>query len=782
MSSCIDDVYSHPNKKLDTHLLNVANNSKNIFKDLCIENNNFYANISFLIGLSHDFAKCTSFFQEYLFNHKVSEKAYHGFLSAIFGYYVVDNYLTKNNIDVSINYPIIAYICIKHHHGNLIDVYSKIGDDYHKIIDIPSYVTEQIKDIKINSLKNFRDFYLKYNISIDDFLKDFESITKTIKLDLKKFSREKSIENYLLLLEFFSVLIDSDKLDASYTEVFPRREIDSGIVDLYKDENFKNFDGINKIREDAYKNLLNSLDNIDLSNKIYSITLPTGSGKTLGVLSFSLKLRNKINKEYGFIPRIIYSLPFLSIIDQNEKVIKDVLAELNYNTSDIFIKHNSMSEIYYTIRDEDKNEFIVDNAEMLIESWYSEIIITTFYQLFYTIFTNKNKSLKKFHNISNSIIILDEIQSIPPKYWSLIRLILKDFSKKFNVWIIFMTATQPAIFNENEITPLIDDENKYFNYFDRINYKFYNSPINISDFIDELENIIFESDKDIMFVLNTIQSSLDIYNKIKLIIDDSIELYYLSTNITPKERLDRINSIKNSNNRKIIVTTQLIEAGVDIDVDIIYRDFTTIDSIIQTGGRCNRNGKKGKGIVNIIRLTNENGREYSRFIYDSTLLGLTEELTKDFDIVPEKEFNLSVSKKYFAELKSRVSSDSSSKIIELIEKIKISNITNDFKLIEENIEKEDVFVDLNGESSKIWLKYIELYSNNNLTNFEKRREFNKFKNSFKNYVISVDVKKLGTTNLEPINGMFYISHDDLDRKYDSDTGFLSQDEENAFII
>ena len=257
------------------------------------------------------------------------------------------------------------------------------------------------------------------------------------------------------------------------------------------------------------------MDNIDLSNKIYSITLPTGSGKTLGVLSFSLKLRNKINKEYGFIPRIIYSLPFLSIIDQNEKVIKDVLAELNYNTSDIFIKHNSMSEIYYTIRDEDKNEFIVDNAEMLIESWYSEIIITTFYQLFYTIFTNKNKSLKKFHNISNSIIILDEIQSIPPKYWSLIRLILKDFSKKFNVWIIFMTATQPAIFNENEITPLIDDENKYFNYFDRINYKFYNSPINISDFIDELENIIFESDKDIMFVLNTIQSSLDINNKIK---------------------------------------------------------------------------------------------------------------------------------------------------------------------------------------------------------------------------------------------------------------------------
>ena len=72
MSSCIDDVYSHPNKKLDTHLLNVANNSKNIFKDLCIENNNFYANISFLIGLSHDFAKCTSFFQEYLFKDRKS--------------------------------------------------------------------------------------------------------------------------------------------------------------------------------------------------------------------------------------------------------------------------------------------------------------------------------------------------------------------------------------------------------------------------------------------------------------------------------------------------------------------------------------------------------------------------------------------------------------------------------------------------------------------------------------------------------------------------------------
>ncbi|OED29511.1 CRISPR-associated helicase Cas3', partial [Methanosphaera sp. WGK6] len=625
------------------------------------------------------------------------------------------------------------------------------------------------------------DFYLNYNISIDEFINSFENVIKEIKKDLRNISKEKDTKHYMMLLLLFSVLIDGDKLDASGTDEYSRPSINSDIVDTYKKDKFTNFNDLNKIREDAYQELIGGCDDVDLNNKIFSITLPTGSGKTLGALSFAMKLREKINNSYGFTPRIIYSLPFLSIIDQNEQVIKDVLLKSNYNTSDIFLKHNSMSEYNYTISDDEEiRELSPDHAKMLIESWYSEIIITTFYQLFYTLFSNKNRSLKKFHNITNSIIILDEIQSIPAKYWELIRIIFNKISAEFNIWIIFMTATQPAIFKLNEIVPLIINEEKYFDYFNRINYVFRKEPIMLNEFNEELINVIEDNpNKDIMIVLNTIQSSLDVYNYINEYLQEGIELYYLSTNIIPKHRLSRIKKIKNSNNRKLIITTQLIEAGVDIDVDIIYRDFTVIDSIVQTAGRCNRNAKKNKGIVNIVKLTNDNGKKYCDYIYDSTLLRLTEELINDYssNIISEKEFNKNIIKKYYEELSTRKSNDNS--VFNDIENMNFANIMRNFNLIDHNFEKQDVFIEVDETASQIWQKYERICSDK-MNSYERRSEFKNIRNQLRNYMISVPCKKLGTTPLE--KNMFYISQEDLERKYDIETGFIFHDEETAYII
>ncbi len=771
MSYFTDEVYSHPNKLLKDHLFNVAKNSYEIIKNMNMDDVRLYSNISFFIGITHDFAKCTSFFQDHLLNDVNSSKAYHSFLSSILTYHVVKKYVLDNKIKTKINFPILAYLVVKNHHGNLKNIF----DEHKYFKEHMGDVEVQVDNILNRDLTSLKKFYLKYDIDINYFLSNIDNIKLELKKDLLKFKKEDMLDNYIYLILFFSVLIDSDKIDASYTEVYPRIDIDDNIVDVYKEKRNFNEEGINKIRQQAYMELSNKVNDINMDEKLYSISLPTGSGKTLAALSFSMKLRNRIYKEKKILPRIIYSLPFLSIIDQNEEVIKDVLAIKDIDSQDVFIKHNSMSEIYY--RTSEDEELKIDNAEILIESWYSEIIITTFYQLLYTLISNKNRSLKKLHNLNNSIVILDEVQSLPPKYWKLINVLFSEISKKYNIWFIFMTATQPAIYSKKEMLPLIEDTDYYFRHFDRVEYKFDLEEQLIDEFNEYILEEVLSTDKDIMIVVNTIQNSIDIFKYLSDYVDED-ELYYLSTNILPFERKKRISNIKKSDNRKVIVTTQLIEAGVDIDVDIIYRDFAPIDSIVQTAGRCNRNQLKDKGTVNIIKLINEKEKPFNEYIYDSISRETTYQLVKDIDCISEKDF-ADIIDEYYTKINGAISTKESNEILKKLSKLKISDITKDFSLIEENIQKQDVFIDINDKSHEIWNRYKEIYSSDKSL-FDKKRDFKKIKSEFRKYVLSVDIKKIGTIPIE--YNMAYVDNVDMKRKYDSQMGFISLDDEDAFII
>ncbi|MBQ6219532.1 MAG: CRISPR-associated helicase Cas3' [Methanosphaera sp.] len=771
MSYFTDEVYSHPNKLLKDHLFNVAKNSYEIIKNMNMDDVRLYSNISFFIGITHDFAKCTSFFQDHLLNDVNSSKAYHSFLSSILTYHVVKKYVRDNQIKTKINFPILAYLVVKNHHGNLKNIF----DEHKYFKEHMDDVDVQVDNILNRNLTSLKEFYLKYDIDINYFLSNIDNIKLELKKELFKFKKEDMLDNYLYLILFFSVLIDSDKIDASYTEVYPRIDIDENIVDVYKEKRNFNEEGINKIRQQAYVELSNKVNDINMDEKLYSISLPTGSGKTLAALSFSMKLRNRIYKEKKILPRIIYSLPFLSIIDQNEEVIKDVLAIKDIDSQDVFIKHNSMSEIYY--RTSENQELKIDNAEILIESWYSEIIITTFYQLLYTLISNKNRSLKKLHNLNNSIVILDEVQSLPPKYWKLINVLFREISKKYNIWFIFMTATQPAIYSKKEMLPLIEDTDYYFKHFDRVEYKFDLEEQLIDEFNEYILEEVLSTDKDIMIVVNTIQNSIDIFKYLSDYVDED-ELYYLSTNILPFERKKRISNIKKSDNRKVIVTTQLIEAGVDIDVDIIYRDFAPIDSIVQTAGRCNRNQLKDKGTVNIIKLINEKEKPFNEYIYDSISRETTYQLVKDIDCISEKDF-ADIIDEYYTKINGAISTKESNEILKKLSEQKISDITKDFSLIEENIQKQDVFIDINDKSHEIWNRYKEIYSSDKSL-FDKKRDFKKIKSEFRKYVLSVDIKKIGTIPIE--YNMAYVDNVDMKRKYDSQMGFISLDDEDAFII
>lgn len=787
------DLMSHPNKKLENHLKNVADFSYDIFNFLEIENKELFSNISFLIGLTHDFAKSTSFFQTYLSDHTKKENTQHSFLSAIFTYYVVKNYLDKNNINFESNLSIISYIVVLAHHGNLKDI-TKL-DDYNEKKINSKMVLKQIEDLK-SSDDNLSKFYDDFEIDFFRFFDEFDEISEEITDGLLIFSFEGNIDNYFYILLFYSSLLDADKMDASESKRINRENIPGDIVDIFKKNNLRDSkDNINKTREEAYQEVNENILNMDLNERILSIELPTGIGKTFTGFSAALKLKERINNELNFNPRIIYSLPFLTIVDQNSDTISSILNESSLNGSNFLLNHNHLSDMNY--KSNDLENYDISNSKILIEGWNSEIIVTTFIQFFYSIISNKNKSLRKFHNITNSIILLDEIQSLPYKYWKIINLFFKKLAYEYNCWIILMTATQPYIFKENEIKSLVDNVDYYFNKFDRVNYNFNLDSQNFEDFKKEfVDKISNDSKNDYLVVLNTINSSKELYEFIKdyysvmdydiylddcngiCYIGDDIQLIYLSNNIIPKHRLEKINAIKESNRQSIVISTQLIEAGVDIDVDIIYRDLAPLDSLVQTAGRCNRSGNKEKGIVNVISLKNENGKSYSSFIYDSLLLNKTKEVLTSLNQISEKEFNLAAAKNYFKLIYNSGTQDDY--LIKIIENLRFPEIPSNFKLIEEDIQKVDVFVVINSEAKLLFEKYNDII--NNYKGFDRKNEFLKIKNKFYKYVISVDETKIGSANNLCNDEIFYIGENDVFRKYDLDTGFKPEDDENPFII
>ena len=569
---------------------------------------------------------------------------------------------------------------------------------------------------------------------LPEWLNNFPDEMRRLRRILRRLDRQEDIMPYVLLNFLFSILIDSDKTDAVFSRNINRAQLDldENIVDLYKATFFIDKSKLDLLREEAYLDIVNT--DININERIYSINLPTGMGKTLSSFAFALKLRNRIAKEKGYIPRIIYSLPFLSIIEQNGKVYEKVLENASIHAAtNVLLKHHHLTDIYY---DDGENEFDTHQAKFLIEGWNGEIIITTFVQFFHTLMTNRNSALRKFHKIAGSIVLLDEIQSIPVKYWMLLEYLFKILANYFECYFVFITATDPYIIDRTECTALTDTK-KYFQSkeLDRVLLKpLLGRDMTLEEFIDFLE---LEEDKNYLFVLNTINSAKQFYELLRARVGNS-KITYLSTHVTPKERLSRIKEMKEKK-YCFAVTTQLIEAGVDIDYDIVYRDFAPLDSINQTAGRCNREGE-GKGEVYIVSLRDEN-RRYAEYVYDSVLLDITKGLLINRESIAEGEF-FNLIEEYYRQVKGRKSFNESRQLLNAVYQLKYTSIDGshsiaDFKLIDENIPRIGVFVELDEYGEKLWKMYMELKEIENPV--ERKIKFDNFRAEFYQYVISVPV-------------------------------------------
>ena len=689
-----------------------------------------------IVGIAHDFGKYTTYFQNYIKNgiSDSKDRHFHGFISALFGAWLSPkrDYL-----------PVVAYLAIKHHHGNLKNLSDDLSEN--KNFENLKIAEEQIKDLEENKEKISEEL----RVDITDFLKSWRDVWKELNdyvFELEEFAdNEKKLEVYFMLLYTYSLLIDSDKKSAARAEEVKRKELPKDIIEQYR--KVKRWDKpkkeIDKLRNEIYYEVMEKVENLREIPDISTITAPTGIGKTFLNLDVALRYREKL----GGKPRIIYALPFISIIDQTYKVFDGILSEIlgreyEENKGVYLIQHHHLAQAEYKKEDENRP---VGEALLLIESWNSEIVITTFVQLLHSIIAFQNCFLKKFHNIAGSIIILDEVQAINHDYWNAIGLILEKLPEYLGCKIILSTATRPLIVSK--YTELVENQDKYFRSPILKRTKLvprFEEELSVEEFADKFMDSIEKDKSSYLVVFNTIRSSIEFYEEIKRKIEKDYKIFYLSTNVIPLQREERIEKIKEllgKGEKVILVSTQVVEAGVDLDFDKVYRDLGPLDSLIQIAGRCNRNKRFGLGEEEIFILKCEECRYkyFSKRIYGSTLIDITRIiLDKEYEEDKYKE----LSEKYFSLVKENKSQDKSKKVMEDIYKLRFHADDNciacDFKLIEE-LPTIDVFVEIDETAKEVYEEFEEKVLNEK--NFIKRIEnYHKIKSVFNRHIISIENK------------------------------------------
>jgi len=779
-SSNPSGLFSHPERYLEDHLLSVASNTYRTIGGSLIVGSPYtrdevecIKNTSYLIGLLHDFGKATKYFQDYLQGKKVDDfKKHHSLLSSIVTFNVVSEYLERHCSYIDTNLlnflKVVSYILIKDHHSDLDDFLNELSQsDFEQLKDLVNSIDNE----KLNALIKNLNQEIFPNLEQINFDKQelfhFIERFREKRLELKNFIRSithnstNPFQYYFLTNLMFSSLLESDKVDAAVREEVAVNSfvVKEDAIKKYK-ETLPHGSDISTIRERVFQNAENnflSLISQQPVPRVFFVTLPTGLGKT--VIGFNLAniLRSKILTEQNFPYRIIYALPFINIIDQNaqtiEKILKMQFGEVN---TDLLLKHHHLSEISYKT---DEKSYDVDASDILIETWQSNIIVTTFVQLFHTLISNKNSMLMKFNKLSHSIVILDEVQAIPLQYWQIIDKLLHEVLDKFDSYAIIMTATKPILFSngvdvvqsQSIGSRYILDANTYFG---------------IPGMEEFLKYFEIKRDKSYMFVLNTIEEAKKFYELLSHYVTE--EIAFLSSHVVPEERLNRVQEIKQGKFR-FLVTTQIVEAGVDIDFDVVVRDFAPLDSIIQSAGRCNRNFKKEKGMVYITKLKDER-KFYSSYIYDSVLLEITERLIKEKTLSEHELYNI------FDEYERQIirKKDTvgiSETLEESIKKLKYDSEDgiSDFNIIEKTYSVMDVFVEVDDYAKETFKKFEDIFSIEN--RFDRHNEFNKIKRKFYSYVISVPAT---VQNRPPIvNGIPYVSMSSLNEFYDKNTGFIT---------
>lgn len=716
-----------------------------------------YKPYAVLTGLFHDAGKGTSFFQKYLQTGKR-----HGDLSdhALIAAHLFAHAISRFGADEDKSYgALLGFLAIAKHHGNFNHDIPSLISGYRDGLEKRNQttLTRQLKALDLQGLSEFINHMVQeYGLPLDtvrfgpagelpgEFLQTFWSISSFGQNSLTRLTREHP-DFFQDLYYTCGLLWQADKIHtASRRSEVRQSPIPSDLVDTYLQDLIPE-NRFDEIRAEIHDQVLNAIDSHSLE-RLFTLTAPTGSGKTLTLLDAALTLKSRIQAR-----RIIYCLPFTSVIEQNHAVFLDVLAQRfgrDNVLEDRLLKHHHLSEPVYQEQDAKPRELSPDGQALFVETWQSELVVTTFHQLLSSIFSARNRNIKRFPQLCRAVIILDEVQAIPVKYWEIVGRLLSSISRCFQSAVILATATKPLIFTPDMgARELLAGHEDYYRMLSRIqlvnracsNGQPYQTPF--SEFLEELAQKV-TGEQNVLLVLNTknaVKQAYDYFQENRTMPRENILL--LSKSLTPEDRLAKIEAIRNrmnSGEKLLVVSTQLIEAGVDLSFDWVHRDLAPLDCIVQTAGRCNRHWREGKqGTVHLWYLFDDHKEKpyfFSR-IYDPVLLDITLQTLAGFpEKILESQF-LELSEAFFQLARARAAGSGSQVIEGLIKDMKFDELDDAFRLIEDYIPATTYFVVKDDRDRLLWDRYLELKNIDNA--LERKRTFQEFKRAFMEKTVDV---------------------------------------------
>ncbi len=418
-----------------------------------------------------------------------------------------------------------------------------------------------------------------------------------VKLELPEGNLKPSDIHHLCRM-LFSCLVDADRLD---TERFMNpdksslREIGASMETLRErlDRHMTRFQNLPKTSLNLLRNRIQELCKKGAKGPsgFYELTVPTGGGKTLASVIWGINHAIHTGKR-----RVVIAIPFTSIIVQTAATLRDIFGEEN-----VFEHHSAV--------DDDHSD---DKAKLTSENWDAPIVVTTNVQLFESIFSNRPSACRKLHALTESVVILDEAQSLPLSFLQPIVDAMQSYHRLFGTSFLLCTASQPvldgdrkgasgAIFHgiaPTSISPLIPEELALHDRLRRVELKFEKD---VWDYDDTARHL--EEHERVLCVVNTRRHALEIFNALD---KTEVPTYHLSRFMCPAHLMETIDEIKerlkNPGLPIRVVSTQLIEAGVDMDFPVVYRELAGLDSLLQAAGRCNREGRLDMGATYVFQL------------------------------------------------------------------------------------------------------------------------------------------------------------------------------------
>jgi CRISPR-associated endonuclease/helicase Cas3 len=641
--------------------------------------------IAYYAGLWHDLGKYNPEFQKYLEQCQADTKAgiktkRRGTPHAIYGAILADE-----------QFSFIAPIIYGHHSG-LPDF-----DDLDLILE--DAADEDSKWAKI------------YEQIITSAEKEMDDLYPTENLEdyLERLPQDPLFADVFYRL-LFSCLIDADHLDteshfnknkAELRQSYKRKNIAELWSTFTQESQQKYLDSnVNLIREEVYQACI---DTATQTPGIFKLAVPTGGGKTRSGLAFALKHAEKYK-----LDRIIVAVPYTSIIEQTVAVYRDILGD-----ESVLEHHSAVKAEFVSEKDDEFNQAdegaqqYQAQARLVTQNWDAPLIVTTTVQLFESLFSNRSSKCRKLHNIVNSVIILDEVQTLPIKLLQPIVNMLEELVKNYNVSVVLCTATQPALdsisgyfkgFDRTLMRDIIDPDRSHqmFQQLKRVQYNTLSIQQNNKWSWDDLKNNLQNLDRALV-ILNTRQDALDLlislevkskrYSEIELpetLVNETLKeskILHLSTLLCGAHRQAILAEVKKRLSPKnsqhcLLISTQVVEAGVDLDFPTVYRALAPLDRIIQAAGRCNREGK---------RLS----KESQVFVFEAGSIPKGEykiATNQTKDLLKNSTFDFHdpiIFKSYFDKLYMLKSVDAE-KIEELRAKHNFREVASKFKLIDDN--------------------------------------------------------------------------------------------------